>query len=432
MNNRFLGIFGALLMIIVFGVSFATLSGPSPIPNPPTFVVTTNAATLCKGTTNYIPITITNVGNTNPSIGITSLNGTQMQYIEVSLGQSRSLLSAGNGTAYINNVNPHTSKTVYLPIFVSANASLITSAQIDINYYYLVYYSDSEVRNLTFEAQSCGSPLSVDISPKTLASGQIQNLSINLTNNGTTTLNDVYVHYTMPAIDGAVIGNTQTQIGSLASKKSIHISTALFVSRNASIESFPFNISATFYNGSSIEQVVNSTSLLPVGTIDLETSGLTLSPSISTPGSIFSISFILTDIGTSGASAVTVYAKPVAGFTPFGANPTYVGDIGTDSQAPVTVTLTAASTLKSGNYTIPLKINFLNGLRENVSEYMNVSVSVISGNAIGAIGSARGAYVTQKKKSSGLVFFVMVIIIIALIALYYLERKKNRKHNEKK
>ncbi len=418
-------------MAMVFGVSFATLSGPSPIPNPPTFVVTTNTATLCKGTTNYVPITITNIGNTNPSIGTTSLNGTQMQYLQINLGQSKGLLSAGNGTAYISSVNPHKSQTVDLPIFVSANASLITSAQIDINYYYLVYYSDSEVRNLTFEAQSCGSPLSVDISPKTLASGQIQNLSINLTNTGTTTLNDVYVHYAMPAIDGAVIGNTQAQIGSLAPKKSVDISAALFVSRNASIESFPFNLSATFYNGTNIEQVINSTSLLPVGTINLETSGLTLSPSTSTPGGIFSISFILTDIGTSGASAVTVYAKPVAGFTPFGANPTYVGDIGTDSQAPVTVTLTAASTIKSGNYTIPLKINFLNGLRDNVSEYMNVSVSIISGNAIGVIGSGK-TYATQKKKSSGLLFFVMIVIIIALIVLYYLERKKNKKHNEKK
>lgn len=416
---------------IMAGVAFAGTSGPSPVPSPPTFVASTTMATLCKGMTNYIPVSLTNIGNTRPSIGISSLNGTPMQYVQLSLGSSKQVVPVGNGTAYVGSVNPGKTETAYLPVFVNANASLITTLAVNVNYYYLVYYSDSETRNLTFEVQTCSSPIALNVSPKTLASGQIQNISINLTNRGDTTLISFYVHYTVPSIDGAIIGNTYTQLGSLAPGQTAHINATVFVSRNASIESFPFNVSTTFYNGNDLEQVVNSTSLIPAGTIALQTSGLTLSPSSTSPGNIFSVSFVLTNIGTSGASAVTVYALPSNSFSAFGTNPVYVGDIGSDAQSPVTVTLTTGRTTRIGNYSIPLKINYLNGLRQNISEMVSVPVQVFaSANGTFPGSGTSGAKIRTSKGGPGILILIMAIIIIVLAVLLVRERGKGKRNQK--
>ncbi len=429
-----MGLIGIFALMAITGVSFATLSGPSPIPNPPTFSVSSNLTTLCKGLTNYIPIIVYNGGNNNPSIGITDLVNTNMQFINLAVSPSRSLLPEGNGTAFIPSLSSFNSIMVLLPVFVTANASLLTTAQVGINYYYLTYYEDQESRNITFEVESCGSPLSVNIQPKTVASGQIQNLSINVTNTGNTTLNSVYVHYSVPSIDGAIIGSSQAQFGSLTPGQSQRISTSIFVSRNASIESFPFNLTATFFNSSKIEQVVNSTSLIPVGAIDLSTSGLTVTPSSATPGSIISVSFVLTDIGTAGASAVSVGAVLPSGFSAFGSNPVYVGDISADEQAPVTLSLQASNSITPGTYKIPIKINYLNPLRQNVTVMSNVSVTIGSGtSAFGSSGTSGGRFAAGGG-GSGIYLaggiFLPIILVIAIIAVSYLyirERRKNKR-----
>ena len=62
-----------LLMVAVAAVAFAATSGPSPIPNPPSFQVGTTALTLCKGVVNYVPITVTNLGKFNGSISMEKL-----------------------------------------------------------------------------------------------------------------------------------------------------------------------------------------------------------------------------------------------------------------------------------------------------------------------------------------------------------------------
>jgi hypothetical protein len=419
-----------LVLMSVVSVAFAGVSGPTPVPNPPTFSISSTLQTLCKGETNEVPVTISNIGNTNPSLGLTSLNGTAMQYIELSLVGPKTL-TADNGTAYIGRVNPHNSSTVDFPIFVSPNASLITTAAVSVNYYYLTYYSDTETRNLTFEVETCQSPLLVSINPKTLASGTIQNVSIALTNTGNSPLESLYVHFSMPSIDGAIVGSQQAEISALDASSTYSINASVFVSRNASIESFPLNLTATFYDNGKLEQVSNSTSMIPIGGINLLPSGVTLSPSSTAPGGIFSISFILTDIGTSGASAVTATAILPKGFTPFGTNPVYVGDISADSQAPVTLTLVAGNSTKVGSYKIPIKIGYLNSLRQNESTILNITANVTGVLNVSKYSSTGTAVVRGNYSGSGGILLPLLIIaIIVIIVLAYMLMKEKKKHRQ--
>ncbi len=429
-----IGIAGFLALFVLISISFAGLSGPAPIPAPPTFNIHTNQTILCKGLTNFIPITVVNTGGSTVSTGagpsnVTVVGGTTMQSVQLSITPSKTLLLEGNGTATIGSVKPASSVTARIPVFVANNASLITTVEVGVNYYYLQLYSDSETRNLTFETAQCPSQLSVNMTPKTLTSGEIQNVTIKLRNNGNIVLTNLNVRWALPALDGAVVGSQQTNIASLAPGNTYQVNASIFVSRNASIESFPVNLTATFYSNGSLEQVLNSTSIVPTGAINLHPSGLTLSPSAVSPGGIFSVSFVLTDIGTSGASAASAYAILPQNFSAYGSNPVYIGDIAADAQAPVTVTLVAGPHTRLGNYTIPIKINYLNGLRQNQTETMNVPVNVTNSNStrLGSGTSPNGVRVTTGSGSSGLIELVLLIALAIVGWLYYNERKKNKK-----
>ena len=103
-------------MIAAPALAFASTSGPSPIPPPPNFQLSTNVTTLCKGLVNNVPITIK-----------TPVGASEMQNTELSITSTRSAYTVSNGTVSAANVTANLTKTVDLPIFVSLNASSLIS-----------------------------------------------------------------------------------------------------------------------------------------------------------------------------------------------------------------------------------------------------------------------------------------------------------------
>jgi hypothetical protein len=162
--------------------------------------------------------------------------------------------------------------------------------------------------------------------------------------------------------------------------------------------------------------------LLSSGIINITPSSTTLSPSIPTVGSIFSVSLILTDIGTAGASAVTVTPLPPAGISSYGSNSVFVGDMSVDNQVPVTMTLRSNTSLKAGKYTLPVRINYLNNLRENLSTTILVPITIASGVAFNTTRTGGPGRTT----GGGIVSTVIdVIIVLAILAVaFWYARKK--------
>jgi hypothetical protein len=400
----------AALLAVAAPFAFGGLSGPAPIPNPPGWSLTPLATTLCSGQVNYIPINVTNKG------------GPQMEDIQLSIVSTKDLYPAGNGTANVGNLNSSDSRIAYLPVFVSANVSSFISTGIGLSYYYYFNtYQDTEVRNATFTAEKCAQQLSVGVSRQIVTAGMIENMTINITNSGPTAVNSILVKFLLPSQQGTWLSNQPLQIASIPPKTTIRVNQSVYISRNASL-SVPLNITASYYNGTTLNQVFDSIPLLTSGVINLTTSSFTVSPSEPAAGSIFSISFVLTDVGTSGATDLTVAPLPPKGFTTFGSNSVFVGSISTDSQTPVTVSLVSNALLKSGTYTIPIRVNYLNGLRQNLTTFVNESITLApaSFNATKFV-SRTGAH----GSASSLIFdALLAVIIIALLFLYIKERKK--------
>ncbi len=401
----------AIFMLLVSATAvYAGTGGPAPVPAPPGYNLTTNATALCRGQTNYIPITITNHGTGD--IG-------SMQDTTLGLVTTRGMLAS---TLDIGTVPANTVKTYKFPVFVDANASLYIPTGITINYFYYEVYTDSEVQNMSFTTRACVEPITATISPKIITAGAIENLTLNITNAGPYTLNALSVSLNVPASDAALLGNQPIEINSIRPHSSMILSQQVYVSKNAS-QSFPANLTIDYYNGTALSQAWNDTQLLTTGIINITSSSLTLSPTVPSPGSIFSISLVLTNTGSSGASAVTAAIVPTNGISAYGGNSVFIGSVGADSQVPVTLSATTDPSMHNGVYQIPIQINYLNGLRQNVSQSITVPVQILASNAINVT-----AIRSRASGGSGLLVLVLIIIIIVLLVLYYRERKKISRH----
>ena len=411
-------LFGFLLlfcMIAAPALAFAATSGPSPIPPPPNFQLSTNVTTLCKGMVNVVPIAIK-----------TPVGASAMQNVELSITSTRSAYTVSNGTVSAANVTANLTKIVKMQIFVSLNSSSLISTGIAINYQYLTLYSDSEVRNISFGVESCPTSLSVAILPKVLISGRIENITLNLTNNGNTALNYLSMHVSMPNPDGTFLGIQPIQVRTIAPRSSVNLAQSVFIYSNAS-QSFPMNFSISLYNGTTIEQIAYNPIVLSSGIINITPSSIALSPQKPTAGGIFSISFVLTDIGTAGASTVTVAPLPTQGFESYGSNSTFVGDMQADVQTPVTLTLISNASLKAGNYVIPVRINYLNNLRQNLSTTLEVPV-VIGGSALSYNALSGAARQYGSRGGYGVLAIpILAVFAIAFLLLFLRERGLHKK-----
>ena len=423
-----------MLVFIAQSANAATSSSAgSGIPSPPNFNVTSGTLTVCRGEISNIPIVVTNLGYdaaTAYSQGAPNSAGPQMQQVDLSLS-AKGFESSPNSNNN-NNRNPGSSLTIYVPTFVPANASALVFAQVDITYNYLHLYSDSEVRNITLITERCQLPLSVSASPSTLIADQTENLTLNLTNSGNTTLSDLLIHISIPGVNGGVLEDQPIQLASIMPHSSVILNESIDVNANASSSSFPVNITTTYYNGTRLEQVQNNRFFLSTGLIQLTPSSITVSPSPVSDGNIFSMSFILTDTGTSGATGMTATALPTKGFSEFSSNSVFIGSISADSQTSVTLSQEVSNGTKPGAYVIPVRVNYLNNLRQNMSTLVNVTVLVaplIAGNvSASARGAGSGAYAARSGSGSGFIIeLIMLVIIVVLAYLLYKERKRAAK-----
>jgi hypothetical protein len=427
-------ILGIALTILLLGsgsMAFAGTSGPSPIPPAPNFQISSSTSILCAGFTNLVPITITNQGNPyNPAM------------LDVQIGlNSPNTLVIGNSIE-IPNIAVNTTSIINVPFFVSPSSASIITVQVPITYNYLELYSDSEVRNVTFSVRQCTTPLAVNVTPTTFESDQIDNLTLRLTNTGATTLRNISIQQSSPNENSHSIRNISTavqffgvqplQINSIRPGNTVLIRQSMF--ENASGDTFPLNLTLTYYNGAYPEEQLNNFLMLSTGSINMETTSITTSPTNVTAGDIFSISFIITDIGTEGATAVSVTPIFPTGFTTYGSsNSTFVGDVATDTQTPVTLTLISETSLKSGKQLIPIRINYLNNLRQNISTIIDVPVNIVGGTGITAatggtsnsIAYTRGTY-ARRASYSLYIEIALVVIVIALAVFFLIERKKTK------
>ena len=133
-------IYLAVILSVVVQMGFASgLGGPSPIPPPPNFYITSPVTTVCRGQINEIPISVTNKANVRPvydtNVSFIGQNPT-MQDVSVGFVNTRGVYPYGNGTVVFGAINP---KHRQLSIILQPNCSLLQLHMQTISPYALVH-----------------------------------------------------------------------------------------------------------------------------------------------------------------------------------------------------------------------------------------------------------------------------------------------------
>ncbi len=385
---------------------------------------------IIAGEINNVTVQVMNSGSGYVDDFITSVPSSSSLNI---LGQPSEIVS----------LPPYSTRNVTMQIYIPPSSSGGT-VPLSLKSYYTNPYGYNTSANYTLDLYAVSpsqgtvsallSPLTLNITPTTIVPGQITMLTFSFTNRGNATLNNLSVQTpTLGSERGTqFVGYTPIKIDYIKPHSTVNITENIYTNSTTIL---PLNVTVKFLNGTRLEQVVENISLLSGGIIYLAPSSISTIPATVSPGGIFSVSFIITDTGTTGISNASASAVLPLGFSSYGTTSSdYVGSIQTETPTPFSLTLKTNESLKSGIYTIPVKVNYLGNFRQSLSTTVNVSVVVAESALQTPYNSSlviRSSATNSKKHSSLYVLIGTLVLVLAAIFTILYRRRRRLKSSKK-
>jgi hypothetical protein len=383
---------------------------------------------VTAGKVTNVSITVSNTGS-----GVASDISTT-----ISSQQGVSFISQPNE---ISSLGPGQSKNMTFGIYIApsqaGNSQAGASVILNLDSHYISPYG----HNTTLESQVglfTSSPSSataiVSVPNQTLVAGRITKMNLTVYNSGSDPITNLSVVLT-PESPLSIIGSDNLNIIPVINGgEKVNLPITLFMQSSSSAVS-TLDISLSYVLDNQQVTASRSISFLNPGNVNMSVVSTVISPSVPSPGEIFSITSTLQNTGSQEAVATSVTPEPPSGIMVLGENNTFLGNIPVDTPTALTVSFTVLPSTKAGEYTIPVLVSYLNNLnqKENETFYYNVKIGSsgeISGGAgsggykTGNFSSSAGSY--RRKASAGNGEGIAIIIVIAVVAIgaYYIYRKR--------
>lgn len=180
----------------------------------------------------------------------------------------------------------------------------------------------------------------------------------------------------------------------------------LRVSKNALPKAYNFTLEITFKDDEGAKKIEKSFKVfvLERGSIDIEIAGVSTSPAKIYPGSSFTLSVQLENIGKQEAKAIKAVLEPAKGF--MGERTSFVGSLKEDDLSTAIFEMQTSKELLPGSYTMKMKIYYIDERGQEYEEEKEFELILLE----------------SPKKSYK--FIVIPLILIVGIA-YYLRRRKH-------
>lgn len=401
----------------------------------------TSAPDIIAGKITNVTISVSNTGS-----GIASdISTTASSSAGVSLLSQPQL---------IPTLAPNETKNVTLQLYIApsqagnsqAGASVILG--LDTHYINPYGYNTSISNNLGLFA-SLPSPASVLVSVQnqTLVSGKITGMNLTVFNSGTDPITNLSVVLT-PVSPLSIIGSDNLNtVPKISPGESANLPITLYVQSSTSAVS-TLDISLVYVLDNQQVTTSRTISFLNPGNVNATLVSTVVSPSVPTPGQIFSITSTIENTGSQSATAASVSPEPPKGITILGENTTFLGSIAVDTPTAMTVSFTVSPSAKAGEYTIPVVLSYLNNLnqRQNKTFYYSVQVGSAITGASGStvVTTSNSSYrhgnfssspaYYQSRRSNFLIYIAAAAVVIIVVAGgvgYYLYRKGKKAGKEK-
>jgi uncharacterized repeat protein (TIGR01451 family) len=168
-------------------------------------------------------------------------------------------------------------------------------------------------------------------------------------------------------------------------------------------------------------QETRSFGLLSRGVIDIEMTGVTVLPQVTSPGQVVSITLTITNVGVIEASGVTAQAQMPAALQPIGSASDFIGDMQVDSPYTFTLSAIVTNSTAAGTYVIPVTLSYLDNLRSHLSETLNVTMAVGAATSTGTTSSV------ARQSGFALLFLLTYVVFAAAVVVFavlYLRQRR--------
>ncbi|MEM3403044.1 MAG: hypothetical protein QXJ17_00620 [Nitrososphaeria archaeon] len=372
-----------------------------------TFKVHPSTSYLTPNELNRIDITIDNQGST------------AMKDLRIKLSPQPPLTIIGtDGETNLGTLAPGQKTQFPITAYLPSTSSDSTSVSLTITYLDESQIIRSEVKTLSFLLKRTSelSPISIKVQPNTLVAGKANNLTILVSNIGTTPLRSISIMYSFQGGQFTWLQPDISQADQLLPGESFMVDAKIFAPPTSTASTI-LQASIKYYDTqNNLKQEIRNIGLLSQGLINLQMVDFSILPERPTIGQIFSVTVTLTNIGTIVSSAVIATPHLPSGFKMFGSNSIFIGDMQVNTPTTFTLSILITNTTKPGTYQIPVELTYFDNLRNQHTIIRNITLDVYEK------GTSTQTSTIQRGSDAGFLpmvsyLFVGIVMLIAGLAI---------------
>lgn len=265
--------------------------------------------------------------------------------------------------------------------------------------------------------------INVQLSTGELYIGKINSINAKIINTINTDLRDVKITISTDALL-KVFGASITYVEKIKPGQIIEIPMEIYVPLTTSATG-SLTISVSYYD--SEKQIsrseTNQFTILLKGFIEITLTDVTIIPASPRPGSPFSITITITNIGTSTAYAT--HAIPILEnlpIQPFGSKSVYIGNVDVNMPTTFTLNLQLLNTTRS-QVTLPIMLRYMDNLRYISNIVFNVTIN-ISPTTTTTTTTTQNRSIITTIITNPVNIMLTVIIVAVVIGIIIMRRKK--------
>lgn len=324
-------------------------------------------------------------------------------------------------------------ETAEIPVSIYVSETTASSSPVTISLSYLddsnQMRTESRVLNIFLSARSAEflSPVTLRITPNLLYSGTINNITVSVSNVGSTTIRDLTI--TPSASTQATwLQENMVNIPSLEPGEEYKYQAGIFIPSD-SPTSITLALTVSYYGRDNMQrQEERQIGVLVKGVVHFEVADFTILPEAISPGQTFSVTIVLVNTGTVQASAVSLRpSENIQGFRLFGQSRVFLGNVPTNTPTSVTFSFTAMNSTSPGRYQLPLVVSYRDNVGEVHTDTLSVNVNVRPA-GFGGPGTARTQTTVANTGflNTSNVITIVVPLVIGLVAGVAIGRRGRR------
>ena len=276
-----------------------------------------------------------------------------------------------------------------------------------------------------------------------ITAGKIDDFRFNITNNNENEIRNAVITLTVNTPSLEILGNSKWDLTRIDPKTTILLPTKIFASTSLINSPVSFNVNIEYVSKGQLKSSSFNIGANVVGEINVSVNDL----AVDNIGGVLNVVGNLLNKGNTGGLFTTVElvtdekriddeinnmsvsGKNVTNLkivSPLSTTPQYLGDLEEDSPLPFNIPLSTSNKSSSGNYLVPLKIEYYDDLRNLYtifsSNIVNIEMPPQPSNENQGLGSIFSG-------SNPLGFIILIVLVV--VAYILIKRLKKRSKNKK-